>query len=483
MELRYSSFGIAQLINIHRIPIADFTLDWVYDPVAKVYKTTWEDKSFDYDHEYSHPTKGIIDRKIVYWNNARPTEKYYKIPDNLEAGTTYTVEYLVKDLEQAWSLPNIKQFTLQTVPPPQILDAKLKTQLTKFSLNNIPASENLIQYDAKTRFPYSHHLEMAMYRGSSKKTPNRTITLSNASKNGNDYNWNDVLYNIPATLPDGNYTFKLAVIDNSNSSNKAGKDFNVRVKTPINLTGRVDELTDGTPVTITATTSKYANNVTLELYKNTSYRRTLTMNHVSSTGDTKNWEVTYTPNGVPEGDYIAEFTARTPNGNIEKVSNTFRLNHLAILSMNIWGEWNHWRGQVDLFGKTLVNMPHRFMSYEKVHIEAEVKGNPDQVYVRFHPNLEAMTFTNQYGHNYSYREHIGYGVSFPLNMSSSDGKNYTAEYILPLAKSTMNEYDTRLGGQYWVEVTAIKGSTVKTMRIDDIDITGNTLDKVYVQPE
>ncbi len=68
-------------------------------------------------------------------------------------------------------------------------------------------------------------------------------------------------------------------------------------------------------------------------------------------------------------------------------------------------------------------------------------------------------------------------------MSSSDGKNYTAEYILPLAKSTMNEYDTRLGGQYWVEVTAIKGSTVKTMRIDDIDITGNTLDKVYVQPE
>ncbi|QUI25924.1 hypothetical protein HZI73_26285 (plasmid) [Vallitalea pronyensis] len=480
-ELFSNIFKIS--VNIHRRPIAVFSLDWTYDPVLKHVRTTWVDSSYDLDHQYSDPNKGIIDRKIVYWNNAYPTEKFYKIPDNLQTGATYTISYTVKDIEKTWSDPNIQQITIATVPPPQILDAKLKTELTKFNINSVPASENLVLYDTVTRFPYNHHLEMALYSGSTIRTTNKSVSLVHATKNGDNYNWNNITYNVPSTLPDGNYTFKLLAIDDNNSNNKVQKDFNVTVKTPINLVGSVDDLTEGTPITITATTSKYANSVSLELYKGTSYSRTLTMNNTSTVGDIKTWEVTYTPNGVPEGNYTAEFTARTPNGNIERVSNNFRLNQLAILSMNIWGEWNYWRGQVNLFGKQLLNMPHRFLSYEKVHIETEIKGNPDQVYVRFSPELEAMIFTNQYGHTYSYSDHIGYTVNFPLNMTSSDGETYKVEYILPLAESTMNDEDTRLGGQYWVEVTAVKGSTTKTMRITDIDITGNTLDKIYIQPE
>uniref|UniRef100_UPI002F403B93 hypothetical protein n=1 Tax=Vallitalea guaymasensis TaxID=1185412 RepID=UPI002F403B93 len=317
-------------INIHRKPIAQFNLNWIYNPATRVYETTWEDGSYDLDHQYNHPQKGIIERKIVYWDKTRPVEKYYKIPDNLKPGATYTVEYIVKDLENTWSLPCIKEFTLPTAPPPQILDAKLKTVLDKFNLNSIPASENLLAYDIKTRFPYSHHIEMAMYDGNTIKTPNKTIT-SYAIKNGQDYNWNDVTYNIPSTLPDGYYLFKLFAIDSNNSNNKRSKDFTVRVETPVDLEGTIekDKITYDRETLIEASTSKYVNTVTITLFKNTMYERTRNLSCIKTEGDKKYWSLTYKEERryIEDDFYTARFTARTPNNNQETQDNSFEFTH------------------------------------------------------------------------------------------------------------------------------------------------------------
>jgi hypothetical protein len=56
------------------------------------------------------------------------------------------------------------------------------------------------------------------------------------------------------------------------------------------------------------------------------------------------------------------------------------------------------------------------------------------------------------------------------------------EYNLPLATSTKDWDDVVQGSQYWMEVTAYKGEQLVTYRIEDIDITGNTFDLVYIQP-
>jgi hypothetical protein len=317
-------------INIHRKPIAQFNLDWVYNPSTRVYETTWKDGSYDLDHQYNHPQKGIIERKIVYWDKTRPVEKYYKIPDNLKPGATYTVEYIVKDLENTWSLPCIKEFTLPTAPPPQILDAKLKTHLDKFSLNSIPASENLLAYDIKTRFPYNHYLQMAMYNGNTIKTPNKTIT-SYAIKNGQDYNWSDVIYNIPSTLPDGYYLFKLFAVDSNNVNNKRSKDFTVRVDTPVDLKGTIqkDKITYDRETLIEASTSKYVNSVTITLFRGTAHERTRNLSLLRTEGDKKYWLLNYKEDRkyISDNNYTARFTARTPNNNQEIQDNTFEFTH------------------------------------------------------------------------------------------------------------------------------------------------------------
>ncbi|WP_372998464.1 hypothetical protein [Lutispora sp.] len=66
---------------------------------------------------------------------------------------------------------------------------------------------------------------------------------------------------------------------------------------------------------------------------------------------------------------------------------------LEIKNAGISGYWNHWRGQIDMFGKQLTNEPHRFLSLEKVRITADIIGGADKVVIRFSPELEAMNFT------------------------------------------------------------------------------------------
>lgn len=155
---------------------------------------------------------------------------------------------------------------------------------------------------------------------------------------------------------------------------------------------------------------------------------------------------------------------------------------LGITSVTLRGYWNHWRGQVNLFGDLMTNEPHRFLSYEAVKIDITTAGDPDSVTVRFSPALESMYFTDIHGNKYSYEKDVGYFVSFPLEITKVNTNMYSKDYILPLAPSTKSSDNLRLASPYWMQVIVTKGTVMKTYMINDIDITGNIWDHTYIQP-
>ncbi|OUM98933.1 MAG: hypothetical protein BAA02_09055 [Paenibacillaceae bacterium ZCTH02-B3] len=311
------------VIRAHRKPIALAELDWTYNTSCNCYDTTWVDKSYDLDHNISDPeNKGIAERKIRYYR-AEDGEWYYKIPDRLPPGT-YQLEYLVKDVEGAWSDPFVMNFTLQNEPPPQ-LRAELRADGSAFTIaGGVPAGEKIRAHDLWTRFPYSVDLQFRM--NPSGNIINRTVPYHTGTKTGSDIFWADETFVIPQTTADGNYTFRVRAVGANGTS--AHKDFTVRVLTPINLQPGVEKdgapagtLVVGDPVTLAARTTEYPNQVTVTAFKGTSHQRTVTLSGVTeSTAGTgaKRWSGAFTPHApIPDGTYTFEWTARTPNGNTE----------------------------------------------------------------------------------------------------------------------------------------------------------------------
>ncbi|MFC5405505.1 Athe_2463 domain-containing protein [Cohnella soli] len=318
-KYNYYSNEAKTTILVHRKPVALATLDWTYDLSCSCYQTTWVDKSYDLDHNVSDPVKkGIVDRKIRY---SFEGEWYYKIPDELAPGA-YRLEYTVKDVEGAWSDPFMLNFTLASTPPPQ-LAAKLKATDTAFTLvSGVPASESVTGYELWTRFPLSLDLQFTM--GS---YVNKTVPYYTGKKTGSDIAWNDYSTVIPATTPDGTYTYRIQA-NGSNGAN-AYKDFSVKVLTPIQLVPSivspeneaVQTIVLGYPVTLAAGTTEYPNQTTVVAFKGQSFQRTIALNgqtkSIIGVGN-KTWTASFTPTGaIPDGTYTFEWTSRTPNGNTE----------------------------------------------------------------------------------------------------------------------------------------------------------------------
>jgi hypothetical protein len=195
------------------------------------------------------------------------------------------------------------------------------------------------------------------------------------------------------------------------------------------------------------------------------------------------WETVYrVPEHVDEGEYVATFIGKTPSGKEATDQVGFRADAVAITDVTIEGYWNHWRGQIDAFGQIKTAEPHRFLGYEKVKITAKVTGSPEQVEVRFSPELEAMRYKNSLGQTYDFKDTFGYEIAFPLVMTQMDTQTYTIETILPLAKETLNWSDQRVGQPYSMTVTAVKGEVRKDYVVPDLDMTGNIYELLYVQP-
>lgn len=329
-EYNYWSNESSVEIIAHRKPIATGKVDWDFNTATGNYNIKWADESYDLDHQFEDPVdKGIIERNVK-WKLSSATEWNYGIPDNIPSGT-YDLELIVRDQELAWSDPFKLTFTLDPIPDIQ-LDAKARTELPAFSMTEgIPASEQLRMYDITARYPYTHDISVAMFKDGVQKTTPQSIKYFAGTKVGNDHFWNDVVHTIPATLPDGDYMFRVTAT--GNYGKQSSKEFSVKVKTPVDLEMGwpedaekfPQELLGGDTYNLKARTSKYANVTTLTLYQGTEFETSFNLN-ASAAGVKKKWNGNHTvPRNIPEGIYTAQYKATTPNGNVETVTTTFFL--------------------------------------------------------------------------------------------------------------------------------------------------------------
>jgi hypothetical protein len=322
----YDSNESAIEVFVHRKPIADVVLDFDYIAASNTYKTTWIDLSYDLDHNITRAAtdRGIRARTIKFTNTGT-NEVFTAIPDSLPPGT-YKLDYMAQDIEGVWSDPVERTFVLPDAVPVQ-MKSNLKTAYSGFSLNSVPASEGLTAYQLWTRYPYSISLGFQMGSYISGHIPYYTGT-----KNGNDISWRDETFTIPATTPDGAYTFTITG-NGSAGGARATQNYTVKVVTPIQLTGQIDgQNGGGTNVStlvvsdsynLVGRTSKYANAVTVTAFKGTSYQRSLALAQttINSTGyGAKAWSTSLTAGAIPDGKYTFEWRATSLNGNVETVS-------------------------------------------------------------------------------------------------------------------------------------------------------------------
>ncbi len=313
----------------------------------------------------------------------------------------------------------------------------------------------------------------------------QNLTLQLKSQTAAQKVW-EVRYTIPASKADTVYTAQFYAV--SEGAVELRKDKNFEVRTPVNLVPDMPaEAVNNANITIKAATSIYVNNTTVQLYTGTMYQTPAFSMTGAVKGGIKNWTVDYTvPAGIPVGNYTARFTSTTPNGNTQTKDVTFRVESLKITGVTISGYWNHWRGQVDLFGKQMSTEPHRFLSLEKVKIDVRTTGYADRLEIRFSPALESMQFTDSNGNKYDYSQDYGLPyVNFPAAFNLDNGlldNHLLWEYTLPLAPSTVGWDDVRQKSQYSMTITAWKGDFSVTYVVSDIDITGNVYDLTYIQP-
>ncbi|MGX8795104.1 hypothetical protein ACR6HW_03250 [Fusibacter sp. JL298sf-3] len=471
-------------IYVHRKPIAKFELDWVYDSTKQHYKTTWVDLSYDRDHEHSDAQKGIRDRRIRYRKTDGDNQWVYSIPDELAAGS-YEVIYIVKDIEGVWSDEARMTFTLQNEPPMRLW-AKLRSD---FPLSGVPASEAVTVYDMVTRYHRGHQVSLTLMNSRNEKVRDMALFLDNDMTKynirGDKYNWVPFEEHLSPVLPDGPYSVKVTAKSKAAPYVSETVILPFTVNTPVFVEGTVPVLTTGDPGVLKARTGKYSSATSVVCFKGTPYERRypMTLESVLPSGD-QVWRVEVTPTpSMPADLYTYVFTTETPSGKTAQDVVYERVEQLKITSFDVSGYWNHWRGQKDMFGKQMSVEPHRFLSLEKVVFTAEVIGNPDRVTLRLSSPLEAMHYINPQGQRYAYEEMVGYRVDFPLEMTHEGEGRYKATYILPLADHTVSWEDRRAGAPYYAVVYAEKGAVKKEARIEDIDITGNIYDQVYVQPK
>ncbi len=472
-----ASFGkesnVPQLdVYVHRKPIADFTLDWDYNTSDQKYKTTWVDLSYDLDHQFSDAQKGIRDRQIMYRKTDGDNQWIYTIPDNLAYGV-YEVSYIVKDIEGAWSNPKTKLFTLDAIPE-LIIDAELEPPV-------LPASETLSIKEIFTQYHEAHDVKLEWLTQSGQYKGAIALLLysnmSNYNKIDSKHHWLDQGFKIPDATQDGNYIIRV-------SSRDVSVNLPFKVLTPIDVVGSMDEMVAGEKTDFYAEAGRYASSVTVSLYIGTVHEVVRNMIYVGRTGSGRTlWKYSETiPESIEEGFHDFRFTARTPSGNQATHDVSAKIEVLRILEVGVKGYWNHWRGQVNLFGELMTNEPHRFLSHEKVIVTVRTVGNPEIATVRWSSELEQMLYTDAVGHTHSYEDAFGFIVDFPLALNQLSTDLWEVEYILPLANHTLSWDNSRTAPPYFMEIEVKKGTVVKKSRLEDIDITGNIYDLLYLQP-
>lgn len=434
-------------ITAHRRPVADFEADWLFE--NGYYSIIIDDKSADPDFEFDDD-KGIATR--VYRYKKADGEYIYKKPSQLGEGE-YTISLAVKDRHGAWSDECTRNISLKAAPD-VLLEAKLRGETADIS--SIPAGEKIIVYDIKSKYHDRHDIKIEAFGNA------KIQNFESATSLGKDkYSWKDATLTIPDTTADGNYFVKISSFNNSELL------LPLNINTPISIKGSTSQ---GEKLELRAVTNKYAKSVTAKIFAGTAYEREIALAPSVEDSEAKKWfaEFDIDALNIPDGIYTTEFTAVTAAGKQAADSITEEFVFLKIKSAKTSGAHNIWN-------------TNRYMGYEKIEISVVLNKAADSVELRFSPELEAMNFKNSMGTNYSYREEFGYTVDFPIQMQSADNITWTAKYILPVAKSTIDWKDQVLREPYKMYIKAVKNK--KTVEDEfPVDITGNVHDRVYIRP-
>ena len=457
-------------IYVHRKPIAKAVLDWDFDGVTKTYKTNWKDFSFDLDHNITRAKtdKGISDRKIMWKKEGG--EWSYTIPYNLSPGT-YRIRYYVKDIENTWSdvftmdingttytdVPEVV-FTLKDTPPMQF-EAGLRALKTTFrnpsSPVTLPASEDLEVFNLWTRYPLNPYLTMALYNlNGTQLSGTKTVSYSTGAgnKSGNDISWNNIPYNVPNTIIDGNYIFKIT----ANAEQNKTMAFPVTVKTPINLKGYINgketaaQINTGDTALFKFTTSQYVSKTQLSFEGNTYTSDSGKIKLVSNSGVVKTWELRL---DIADGAYPdgrqgrAEFKAWLPSGMSETVNVDYKLVGIRAYSFAVtmmldpgWriyyfdtykGIDDNRDGRIDRYPRrnntdipaekmpinyySLIGHSRRYIKAGyKVKGKIDIQGEPDYAAFSIHYIIKGRTHTDA------------------VKLTRTSGNIYTFEWIIPL---------------------------------------------------
>lgn len=511
-------------IYVHRKPIALASLDWDFDSGTNIYKTTWVDQSYDLDHNISrsYTDKGIAQRKIMWRKDGG--EWNYTIPDSLSPGV-YNLRYYVKDIENTWSdvftinidgnlHSNISEvtFTLATSPPMQF-EARIRSEKEKFRTSvtpvTLPASENLELTELWTRYPSTPILTMAIFKeNGSQVSTTKTVSYSTATgtKNSNDINWNNILYNTSKTLTDGNYIFKISATSNQSKT----ISFPIILNTPINLKGFINgkindvQVNTGEVNKFTFTTSTYVNSTKLIFEGNTYLSELNQIKLISDDGTTKTWEynIDIAEGAYPDGKLgTATFIATIPSGKSEttyvnyKVVGIRATNFIITMMLDLaWRAYyfdvnngideNHdgindkypRRTNTDI-GTTklpinnlsLVGFPRGYIKAGyKVKGKIDIQGNPDSAYFKISHYVEGIRLVDN------------------VFLTKSSTNTYVFEWIIPLETDSKSLVHFDLvttkgsniyGNEKWVDVWDYRNTNR-----DVFYVKGNALEDItFVQ--
>lgn len=295
-------------ILVHELPICDYTIEAFKEGFII------KDKSYDRDHMNSEPIKkGIINHEEKY----RPEDEAEwidSLPSELEKGKSYYYARRVQDEEKEWSDWKITLVKVKGELPLKILEADLKPVKSEFTLQGIPITESLLLKNIHTVYGSEHDLniEMISPEGTILYSKQIPYTTQSCIKSGVDYRWKDVVVAIPSTFKDQDYTYRLSAIG---IEEETKKDFEVVVKTPHNLLGKINGSVVSTVMgigdisTLEATTSKYVKSVSVNILGST-----VTLEQGDMVGNKKKWKKEITINeSVGESTGTAVFTSTLMN--------------------------------------------------------------------------------------------------------------------------------------------------------------------------
>ncbi len=445
---------------VHRKPIADYFVKSSFDYTTNDYKMEFIDLSYDPDDK-----EGIIKRKFKYIKEDGTA--FYGFPSRLKGGT-YIFEYIVMDKLGAFSDIKRDVYTLKDVPDPY-LEVSLKPYNNQFSTYDIPLSEQLVFYNIKTKYPYPVSLSYQWFYKNKPVSKKHIINIKGDKEKG-EVKWEDYVFKIP-TYDNGVYQLKFYV---ENEDILVEKSFDIGIHTEIKVKKEFPDVLMEEDNILTVRTNKYVDDVLIKLYLGTKYEKEYVFK------ENKNKVFTLSLDSfVPDDIYDYQLIARinTPNKMNKKINGRIEKISLKLVDYTLKGSWNYWNGKVNKFGKKLTLEPHRFLSLEEIHLRLDIKGDPDEVFIDMSEELTKMKYKN-----IKYKDLFGYTVHFPKKLERKNGV-YQFTYILPLSDSTKDFEDAILRKPYFIKIILKKGGRVKEYLIDDINITGNTLDHIYLQPK